>query len=317
MSKCSNCGVEVDEGAKFCGECGAPVPQVKECPQCHAKWPLDMKFCQECGGRFDVAPATTGAVGSPLMGDKNVIAGDVNNSVSTSNSNNTTNVTNNVTATNTTNNVSNTTHNVSNVTNNSQVTNNSTTNNTFIRQEITQETELDKEAKRVQIEKLRLEKERQEKELARQNALDEASLEAEKMRQATELEKEKMKLKAVQDEANKSPYSKSTFRKLGIWTGFLGFHYAYIRRWPLFGVTIALMAGMALFGKSSEVNVANQVAAKEVNAVEQSALTKDTPPEQKPQKTDPITMGLGLALLALWFGGTFIVTTDANGRKLM
>lgn len=312
MAKCPKCGVNVEDGAKFCMECGTPIPQTKECPSCHARWPLAAKFCQECGYNFNTAPVTAGGA---LMGDKNVIAGDVNNSVSMSNSNNTTNVTNNATTHNTTNNVSNTTHNVSNVTNNSQVTNNSTTNNTFIRQEIKQETELDKEAKRVQIEKLRLEKERQEKELARQNVLDEAALETEKMRQAAELEKEKMKLRAVQDEANKSPYSKSTFRKLGLWTGFLGFHYAYIRRWPLFGVTIALMAGMAIFGKPSESDVTNQLASNEVNAVELSAPTKDAP--QKPQKTDPVTMGLGLALLALWFGGTFMVTTDANGRKLM
>lgn len=165
MSKCPKCGAEVADGIKFCMECGEAIPQTKECPKCHAKWPMDMRFCQECGSRFDVAPATTGAAGSPLMGDKNVIAGDVNNSVSMSNSNNTTNVTNNVTATNTTNNVSNATHNVSTVTSNSQVTNNSTTNNTYIRQEVRQETELDKEMKLAQIESLRLEQDKRRHEM--------------------------------------------------------------------------------------------------------------------------------------------------------
>lgn len=74
--KCANCGAEVEEGMKFCGECGAPVPQVKKCIKCGAEIPLKMKFCPECGARQDggAAPSSGGGF---AMGDKNVVAGDV------------------------------------------------------------------------------------------------------------------------------------------------------------------------------------------------------------------------------------------------
>ena len=73
MSKCLNCGAELDAGAKFCMECGTPVPQVKKCVQCGMELPLKAKFCFGCG-----APQEGCAAGSGIsMGDKNVIAGDV------------------------------------------------------------------------------------------------------------------------------------------------------------------------------------------------------------------------------------------------
>ena len=73
MSKCSNCGAELDAGAKFCMECGTPVPQVKKCVQCGMELPLKAKFCFGCG-----APQEGGPTGAGInMGDKNVIAGDV------------------------------------------------------------------------------------------------------------------------------------------------------------------------------------------------------------------------------------------------
>ena len=73
MSKCSNCGAELDAGAKFCMECGTPVPQVKKCVQCGMELPLKAKFCFGCGAPQEGAPAGAGI----SMGDKNVIAGDV------------------------------------------------------------------------------------------------------------------------------------------------------------------------------------------------------------------------------------------------
>lgn len=309
MVKCPECGAEVDAGGKFCMECGAAIPQTKECPKCHAQWPLNVKFCPECGSGFDTAPSG-GASGAPLMGDKNVIAGDVNNSVSLNNSNNTTNNTTNNTSNVTTNATTNNVSNVSNVTNNSQVTNNSTTNNTYIRQEIKQETELDKEAKRVQIEKLRLEKEQQEREIARRSVLDDASLETEKTRKAAELAQEKIKLQQIEEEASKSPYSKRTFRRLGLWLGFLGIHYAYVRRWAFFAVTVVLMAGMTLTGKSSGQNAPSAAAPSTAGTV------KSETSSESPQKADPVSAALGIALFVLWIGGTFFVTTDAKGRKL-
>ena len=84
MSKCPQCGVDVDAGMKFCGECGAAIPQTKECPKCHLQCSAAMKFCGGCGYNFS---GTGGTGGGGIMGDKNVIAGDVTNTVT----NNTTN----------------------------------------------------------------------------------------------------------------------------------------------------------------------------------------------------------------------------------
>ena len=75
MAKCSVCGTELEEGQKFCFECGAPIPQTKKCIYCGTELPLKMKFCPECGTKQD---GTANASGSGFsMGDKNVIAGDV------------------------------------------------------------------------------------------------------------------------------------------------------------------------------------------------------------------------------------------------
>ena len=74
---CSNCGAEIEDGMKFCGECGAPAPQVKKCIQCGAELPLKMKFCPECGARQDGQSNGLAKAAGFSMGDKNVIAGDV------------------------------------------------------------------------------------------------------------------------------------------------------------------------------------------------------------------------------------------------
>lgn len=72
MIKCPNCGVEIEDRSKFCGECGAAIPQSKECPQCQTKLAFGAKFCIECGYSFMDKQA-----GGVSIGDKNVIAGDV------------------------------------------------------------------------------------------------------------------------------------------------------------------------------------------------------------------------------------------------
>jgi len=83
MIKCTNCGIEIDEGFKFCSGCGTPVPQSKKCIQCGAELALKMAFCHECGAPQNAAnPA-----GGINIGAKSVIAGDVVN---------TTNITNNI-----------------------------------------------------------------------------------------------------------------------------------------------------------------------------------------------------------------------------
>mgnify|MGYP003325196157 CR=1 FL=1 len=336
MAKCPKCGVEVECGAKFCMECGEAIPQTKECPKCHAVWPLNAKFCQECGYNFNAVAAGSGGAGVPLMGDKNVIAGDVNNSVSMSNSNNTTNNTVNNTTNNTTNNVSNTTHNVSNVTNNTQVTHN----NTILQQETemdraakqaqidklrlekerqAQEAALEQEAQRLKIEQLRLEKEQQERELARKNEIEAERLKVEKLRQAAELEKEKLRMESAR-ESIESPFSKKTFRKIGLWGGFFGLQYAYVRRWILFGASLACMAGMMAFGKHSAPDAANSAekrAEPESVKAEKSIQSSTRRENESSDKMDPVTMIFGLPLIILWFGGTFFITTDAKGRRLV
>lgn len=53
--KCSNCGSEVREGAKFCRECGSEITMVTEtlaenkCPGCGNKLKIDAVFCNNCG----------------------------------------------------------------------------------------------------------------------------------------------------------------------------------------------------------------------------------------------------------------------------
>lgn len=52
MSKCKECGSELAEGAKFCGECGAKVTSVRQCPKCGYELSIGAKFCGECGYRL-------------------------------------------------------------------------------------------------------------------------------------------------------------------------------------------------------------------------------------------------------------------------
>ena len=74
MAKCPQCGNVVESGMKFCGECGIKIPESKKCPQCGGEFPMETKFCGECGHKF--SRDVTSFV--PVIGDKNVIAGDVN-----------------------------------------------------------------------------------------------------------------------------------------------------------------------------------------------------------------------------------------------
>lgn len=54
--KCEACGKESPAGAKFCGECGAPLRL--RCPSCATENLPKAKFCTECG---DSMAAVTGA----------------------------------------------------------------------------------------------------------------------------------------------------------------------------------------------------------------------------------------------------------------
>lgn len=51
--KCPKCGASVSATAKFCPECGSPIPQVKFCSECGAKLDPNAKFCPECGKKVE------------------------------------------------------------------------------------------------------------------------------------------------------------------------------------------------------------------------------------------------------------------------
>lgn len=52
MKKCTNCGIELDDKAMFCMECGTKqLPQTAKCVECGAELPSGAKFCQECGAK--------------------------------------------------------------------------------------------------------------------------------------------------------------------------------------------------------------------------------------------------------------------------
>jgi Double zinc ribbon len=46
---CGSCGAALAASAKFCAECGTPVPREKRCASCNAKLEPTAKFCPECG----------------------------------------------------------------------------------------------------------------------------------------------------------------------------------------------------------------------------------------------------------------------------
>lgn len=54
---CKNCGESIEEGKKFCPNCGTPVPTAKKCPNCGTECKLGVKFCPECGTKLQAEPA--------------------------------------------------------------------------------------------------------------------------------------------------------------------------------------------------------------------------------------------------------------------
>lgn len=46
---CPSCKAQVKKGAKFCSECGSPMPTKKFCSECGAQLDPNAKFCPECG----------------------------------------------------------------------------------------------------------------------------------------------------------------------------------------------------------------------------------------------------------------------------
>jgi membrane protease subunit (stomatin/prohibitin family) len=52
---CSKCQAAVPQGAKFCGNCGNPMPQAAACPKCQAQTAPGAKFCGSCGASLAAA----------------------------------------------------------------------------------------------------------------------------------------------------------------------------------------------------------------------------------------------------------------------
>jgi Double zinc ribbon len=50
--KCASCGCDNREGAKFCGECAAPLAEALGCPKCGTANPKGRRFCDSCGHRI-------------------------------------------------------------------------------------------------------------------------------------------------------------------------------------------------------------------------------------------------------------------------
>ena len=62
--KCPNCQAANDTTARFCAECGTPLPQPRpatrprpagrvSCPKCGTSNPPNSAFCENCGSRLD------------------------------------------------------------------------------------------------------------------------------------------------------------------------------------------------------------------------------------------------------------------------
>ena len=47
--RCHSCGCDNREGAKFCGECAAPLAAALACRSCGTTNPKGRKFCDSCG----------------------------------------------------------------------------------------------------------------------------------------------------------------------------------------------------------------------------------------------------------------------------
>ncbi len=52
--KCTGCGRQLDDGVKFCSECGTKVlVKPTKCPKCSKGVFQDDKFCPDCGENLD------------------------------------------------------------------------------------------------------------------------------------------------------------------------------------------------------------------------------------------------------------------------
>jgi class 3 adenylate cyclase/predicted ATPase len=63
---CTHCNSANPDGAKFCAECGTPMP--KQCPKCSTPIAANAKFCHECGASVSTAaPKAAAPVVKPVQ----------------------------------------------------------------------------------------------------------------------------------------------------------------------------------------------------------------------------------------------------------
>lgn len=53
MMTCPKCGKELQDGTKFCDNCGAQIFETIFCPNCGAQTSTEFKFCQKCGASIE------------------------------------------------------------------------------------------------------------------------------------------------------------------------------------------------------------------------------------------------------------------------
>lgn len=53
MVDCPSCAAACDSGARFCDQCGAPIPGLVRCQSCGAMNEPDARFCSQCGVSMD------------------------------------------------------------------------------------------------------------------------------------------------------------------------------------------------------------------------------------------------------------------------
>src|SRR6201992_1036066 len=66
--ECAACGHRNSAGARFCGECGAPVEVSARCPSCSVANPVGQNFCGSCGADLRAGPPGDAARPAPGPG---------------------------------------------------------------------------------------------------------------------------------------------------------------------------------------------------------------------------------------------------------
>ena len=79
MIICPKCGKELEDGTRFCDDCGAQVFETIFCPNCGEQTSTEFPFCQKCGAALQEEPAEKkgDSIFSKLMKNKAVLFGGI------------------------------------------------------------------------------------------------------------------------------------------------------------------------------------------------------------------------------------------------